>query len=204
MKTIVFASQKGGSGKSTLTAQVSVAATEAGAGPVILIDADRQGSLAAWWNEREATSPEFIAPQFDEIASCKELLEKNGYEYLFIDTPPSASTNIEGIIDIADIVVIPVKPSPNDLRAVGKTVSIVKSKNKQFIFVLNQAKPNANITLDALSVLSEHGTVSRTVVYDRVEFASSMIDGSSVLEDNKNGKSAAEMRGLWKYISERI
>lgn len=204
MKTIVFASQKGGSGKSTLTAQVSVAATEAGAGPVILVDADLQGSLADWWGAREAMAPELTKPNLADLASCKVILDNNNYQYLFIDTPPSTTSNIESIIDVADLVVIPVKPSPNDLRAVGKTVSIVKSKNKPFIFVLNQAKPNANINLDAISALSEHGTVARTVVYDRVEFASSMINGSSVIENNKNGKSASEMRSLWQYIVARL
>ncbi len=59
MRTIVLASQKGGSGKTTLAAHLAVALERAGQGPAVLIDTDPQGSLAAWWNKREATSPAF-------------------------------------------------------------------------------------------------------------------------------------------------
>jgi len=56
MQVIVFASQKGGVGKTTLTANLGVAAELSGDGPAVLIDTDPQGSLAAWWNAREAES----------------------------------------------------------------------------------------------------------------------------------------------------
>ena len=54
-----MASQKGGSGKTTLSGHLAVQAQRAGAGPVVLIDIDPQGSLADWWNEREAEYPAF-------------------------------------------------------------------------------------------------------------------------------------------------
>ena len=57
MQTIVLASQKGGAGKTTLAAHLAVAAEEAGVRPAVLIDTDPQGSLAAWWNARQAESP---------------------------------------------------------------------------------------------------------------------------------------------------
>ena len=57
MHVIVLASQKGGAGKTTLAAHIAVAAEAAGDGPVVLIDADPQGSLSAWWNVREAQVP---------------------------------------------------------------------------------------------------------------------------------------------------
>lgn len=59
MKAIAIASQKGGVGKTTLAGHLAVAAEAAGAGPVALIDTDPQGSLAAWWNVREAETPLF-------------------------------------------------------------------------------------------------------------------------------------------------
>ena len=57
-----MASQKGGSGKTTLSGHLAVQAQLSGAGPVVLIDIDPQGSLADWWNEREAELPAFAKP----------------------------------------------------------------------------------------------------------------------------------------------
>ena len=59
MQVVAFASQKGGSGKTTLTGHMAVQAERAGDGPVALVDTDPQGSLADWWNEREAETPLF-------------------------------------------------------------------------------------------------------------------------------------------------
>src|SRR5579862_4904544 len=49
MYVIAVASQKGGSGKTTIAAHLAVRADAVDHGPVVLIDTDPQGSLAAWW-----------------------------------------------------------------------------------------------------------------------------------------------------------
>jgi chromosome partitioning protein len=67
MRVVVFASQKGGSGKTTLAGHIGVQAELAGAGPVALIDTDPQGSLAKWWNCREAATPAFIHSVFTNL-----------------------------------------------------------------------------------------------------------------------------------------
>jgi hypothetical protein len=59
LRVLALASQKGGSGKTTLSGHSAAQAQRAGAGPVVLIDIDPQGSLADWWNEREADFPAF-------------------------------------------------------------------------------------------------------------------------------------------------
>ncbi len=64
MRVIVFASQKGGAGKTTLCGQLAVQAEIAGAGPVALIDTDPQGSLAEWWIARAADTPLFAKTPF--------------------------------------------------------------------------------------------------------------------------------------------
>ena len=53
MKTIVIANQKGGSGKSTSTVHLAVAAEQAGDGPVVISDTDPQGSTVDWFNQRK-------------------------------------------------------------------------------------------------------------------------------------------------------
>ncbi len=61
MRVMAFASQKGGSGKTTLAGHIAVQAELAGAGPVAIIDTDPQGSLSDWWNARPAPTPVFAA-----------------------------------------------------------------------------------------------------------------------------------------------
>ena len=53
MKTIVIANQKGGSGKSTSTVHLAVAAEQAGDGPVLISDTDPQGTTGDWFNQRK-------------------------------------------------------------------------------------------------------------------------------------------------------
>lgn len=87
MKTIVLASQKGGVGKTTLAGHLAVAAEKAGAGPVVVIDTDPQGSLAAWWNAREASAPAF-SPLTSDLAGQLAGLAAAGVALVIIDTPP--------------------------------------------------------------------------------------------------------------------
>lgn len=70
MIVIAMASQKGGSGKTTLAGHLAVEAEKAGAGPVTLVDTDPQGSLSKWWNARAASTPNFakIGPMQLEAA----------------------------------------------------------------------------------------------------------------------------------------
>lgn len=203
MKIIVLASQKGGAGKTTLCGHLSVEASLAGH-KVAIIDTDPQGSLAAWWNERESDSPAFVSSSIIKLQHDINLIKKEGFDYLFIDTPPAVTETIETVVSVADLVVIPTRPSPHDLRAVGKTVDIVNDCNKRMVFVINGAANRARISTDAAIALSQHGAVCPTVVYQRTDFASSMIDGRTVQEVDKASKSALEVKELWKYVNTQL
>ena len=89
MRVLAMASQKGGSGKTTLSGHLAVQAQLAGAGPVCLIDIDPQGSLADWWNEREADMPAFAQTTVARLASDLEVLRQQGFRLAVIDTPPA-------------------------------------------------------------------------------------------------------------------
>ena len=116
----------------------------------------------------------------------------------------SITNAIRAVVALADFVVIPVKPSPHDLRAVGRTVEIVQAEGKDFCFVLTQAKGNALLTVQAMAALSAHGIVSPAVMHDRVDYAASMTDGRTVQETDARGRSAAEMADLWKFVKDRM
>ena len=204
MRVLAMASQKGGSGKTTLSGHLAVQAERAGYGPVVLIDIDPQGSLADWWNERETELPAFAQTTVARLASDLEVLRQQGFRLAVIDTPPAITMAIQSVIQVAELIVIPTRPSPHDLRAVGATVDLCERAGKPLIFVVNAATPKARITSEAAVALSQHGTVAPVTIHHRTDFAASMIDGRTVMEIDPNGRSSGEVTALWSYISDRL
>lgn len=204
MRVLAMASQKGGSGKTTLSGHLAVQAQMAGYGPVVLIDIDPQGSLADWWNERDAEYPAFAQTTVARLQADLEVLRQQGFKLAMIDTPPAITMAIQSVINVAELVVVPTRPSPHDLRAVGATVDLCDRAGKPLIFVVNAATPKARITSDAAVALSQHGTVAPITLHQRTDFAASMIDGRTVMEVDPNGKSAAEVAQLWTYVADRL
>ncbi|PNU03041.1 ParA family protein [Novosphingobium guangzhouense] len=204
MRVLALASQKGGSGKTTLSGHLAVEAQRAGAGPVVLIDIDPQGSLSDWWNEREADTPAFARTTVARLAADLQLLREQGFRLAVIDTPPAITLAIQSVIAVAELIVIPTRPSPHDLRAVGATVDLCERSGKPLVFVVNGATPKARITAEAAVALSQHGTVAPVTVHQRTDFAASMIDGRTVMEIDPSGRSAAEMAALWAYVADRL
>jgi chromosome partitioning protein len=190
MHTIVIASRKGGSGKTTLAGHIGVEAERAGDGPIALVDTDPQGSLADWWNARSSPTPAFMQTAVARLADDVERLRALGFAWLIIDTPPAMTATIAEIVRLADLVVIPSRPSPHDLRSIGVTVDLVEQLGKAMVFVLNAATPRARVTGEAISVLSQHGTLAPVVFHQRVDFATSMIDGRTVTEIAGDSRSA--------------
>jgi len=204
MRVLAVASQKGGSGKTTLSGHLAVQAQRAGAGPVVMIDIDPQGSLAAWWNERVTDEPAFAQTMVARLAADLETLRSHGFKLAVIDTPPAITMAIQSVIAVAELIVVPTRPSPHDLRAVGATVDLCDRAGKPLVFVVNAATPGARITTEATMALSQHGTVAPVTIHHRVDFASSMVDGRTVMEIDPMSKSSAEIEALWLYIQDRL
>jgi chromosome partitioning protein len=204
MQVIVLASQKGGAGKTTLAAHLAIAAEAAGDGKAVLIDTDPQGSLSAWWNARAADTPALAPATLAELPTKLAALRDAGFRLAFIDTPPAITDAIGAVVRTADLVLIPTRPSPHDLRAVGSTVELVQEAGKPFAFAVTQAKPNTQLTVQAIAALSAHGAVAPAIVHDRVDYAGSMIDGRTVQETDPKGRSAAEMAELWAFVKTRL
>ncbi len=204
MHTIVTASQKGGSGKTTLSGHLAVEAERAGAGPVALVDTDPQGSLAQWWNARAAQTPLFVRAGLSSLGDTLARLNQSGVRLTIIDTPPAITDSMSYVVGFADLVIVPTRPSPHDLRAVGATVDIAERHHKPLIFVLNEASARARITGESAVALSQHGTVAPITIHHRVDFAASMIDGRTVSEVVPSSASAREIAELWLYIQGRL
>lgn len=204
MRTLVIASQKGGVGKTTIAGHLGVMAESQNAGPVALIDTDPQGSLSSWWNERQAETPLFASVDISNLKNHLNALAKAGVKLAIIDTPPAVTETIRGVLAVADLVLIPTRPSPHDLRAVGSTVDLVERSGKRMVFVINGAASRARITGEAAIALSQHGKVAPVTIYQRTDFAASMIDGRTVQEIDQGSRSTDEILQLCKYVLAQI
>jgi len=204
MRTLVVVSQKGGIGKTTLAGHLGVMAVMNKNGPVALIDTDPQASLASWWNERKAETPIFASVNISNLANHLKELEDGGVKLAIIDTPPAVTETIRMVIAVADLVLIPTRPSPHDLRAVGSTVEMVEAAGKPMVFVINGAAARARITGEAAIALSQHGTVAPVTIYQRTDFAASMIDVRTVQEIDASSRSSEEIKELWKYVNKKL
>jgi len=203
MKIIVIASQKGGSGKTTLVAHLAVEIERAEDARVFIVDTDKQGTLSLWHERRQSETPSRIEVPVSKLESGLKTIEEQA-DYCLIDTAPTISDQTASLIVLADLVLIPVRPSPADLWSVGETVALVKKSGKPFLFVLTQVKTQASITAQAVASLSQHGRISQAFIADRVLYASAMTGGLTAPEISSKGPTSQEIIALWSDIKSFI
>lgn len=199
MKIIVIQSQKGGSGKTMLAAHLSVEAERSNEAAWV-IDTDRQATLSLWHERRKNETPQRLDAPLERMQEALAKVAQQGAAYCFIDTAPTISAQNTGLLRLADLVLIPVRPSPSDLWAVSETVQLVKDAGKPFLFVVTQAKPQATITAQAVAALSKHGRVAQSFISDRVAYAAAMTGGDTAPELATKGPAAQEVTALWTEI----
>ena len=154
MLVCVLASRKGRCGKTTLASHLAVEAGRAGAGSVAVVGLDPMGGLSGWWDARHAAEP--MLPRVEtSLADTLKVLREGGIQAVFVDTPPSVGPEVATAIALADIVLVPCKPSPDDLRAVGRTVEAVTLAGKPMVFAINMTKPRTRHTAEAAVALSQ-------------------------------------------------
>jgi len=198
MKTILIAAQKGGAGKTTLARNLAVAAS-LDEQRVLCLDLDPQASLRSWWESREADTPAMLDrdPPSNTLENALKAAGEQ-FDICIIDTPPAAVQWLSVAMKAADLVVIPVRPSPDDLRAVGATIAAVNQANIPFVFALSQT-PRARITEEAARVLAQHGRVAPVNIAQRVSYAETGATGQGVMETSDT-KAKEEIEAIWSYV----
>ena len=207
VKTIVIANQKGGSGKSTCTVHLAVAAEQSGDGPVVISDTDPQGSTVDWFNQRKQAdigTPRYTPLALPEMSGKLQALRNAGAAYLFIDTAPSIGSVNAELFSFADVILVPLNPTPTDLRALVKALPLIKQSGKPFYFLLARVRPNLRNNDGVAMALEALGLVLPGRMHERVIYAESFAHGRTAFEIDPKGIAATELAGIWKGLKARI
>lgn len=200
-KILTIANRKGGAGKSTCAAHLSLEAVKNGF-KTILIDLDPQKTLEVWWKKREEENPYLTDIDPLKIEDVIANINNHDFDLCIIDTPGDTSINAINGIKVADLVLIPSKPTAPDLTSIGRTISMVKKLDKNYVFVITQAVSRTKLALQGVAVLSEFGIVAPSTISNRVSYANAMNIGSSAsLEDRL---AAEEIKGVWEFINSKL
>ncbi len=207
MNVIVFASRKGGSGKSTLTAHIAAHAHKTSR-PCLLIDADPQGSLTLWHGLRGTGEPALKSG----LRGVTDILKaaKRDYEWAFVDTPPTVSALVTEAIRAATLVVIPTRPTVFDLTAVRETIDLCRSARKPYAVVVNSAPVRRDDQESPIVAQAREGLAKLRVpvwggqITHRTNFLLALAAGEGAREYDPDSPAAAEIARLWAAITKSV
>jgi len=210
MRTIVLATQKGGSGKSTLTIGLALAAQKAGHN-VRLIDTDPQATLSSWQCRRGLAEPLVEAIYIvDDLDKRLLALERGGVTLTIIDTASGMSRATAAAIRYADLCLVPARPCIADIEATKPTLHEVRACNKPFAFVLNQAPIRGQRLNAASRALGGEGSadiadlLAQPFIVMRNDHQDALSAGLAVSEYAPLGKSTEEISDLWRWVEARL
>lgn len=205
MPTIAIISQKGGAGKTTLAIHLAAAAERAGQVSLI-IDTDPQATASQWAEWRKGVSPEVIDSAPPRIAAKVEAAKAQGASFLVIDTPPHADSAATRAMEVADLVLVPCRPSAFDLAAIRTTIQLAKLVGKEAHVVFTAGPPNApRIYKDARDLVTGFGAQCCPVLLpDRAVYRHASAAGATAFELEPGGKAAREVEHLHMWTCEQL
>jgi len=202
MRTVAILSQKGGTGKTTISVHLAVAAQQAGKAAVV-IDLDPQASSAGWKDSRTGEEPVVVSAPATRLPQALQAARSGGADLAIIDTAPHSGDVALAAAEAADLVLIPCRPGILDLRAIGTTARAVKLAGKPAFVVLNTVPPRAiHMLADARAAVAVHGLdVAPIALQQRAAYAHSLTTGQTAQEYERGGKAAEEIGSLYSWLT---
>jgi len=204
MHTLAVLSRKGGTGKTTLTVNVAVAAERAGH-KVAIVDLDSQASASEWGDWREADTPEVISVHSARLPQELHKLKQQGVTFALLDTPPKIEDIALDAAKAADLAIIPCKLGVFDLKAIEKTILVGNMAKCPMRIVFNAVRARSSMLHPAKRAVQVYEVnAAPCVIGDRVVFSHSVMEGLGVMEYEPKGKASIEIQALFRYISKEL
>lgn len=205
MQTLAMIAQKGGTGKTTLALSLAVAAEAAGRS-VLVVDLDPQASACKWSDRRSGETPSVIDAQPARLAAALAKAEQAGIDFAIVDTPARVEQAAAEAGKVADLVLIPCKPSILDLETLRATVELVQGRSRKAPLVILNAVPAQGTRHDqAAEAITGMGLeVCPAYIGQRVAFEYAAQAGQTVTEYEPEGRAASEIRQLYELICRHV
>ena len=205
MPTVAIISQKGGAGKTTLAVHLAAAAQDAGLVSLV-VDTDPQATASQWAAWRGDRPPEVIDSPPPRLAAKLQAAYAQGAEFAVIDTPPHADSAARAAAEIADLVLIPCRPSAFDLAAIQTSAKLVQLLRKPAFVVFTAGAPNApRVYAEAGELVEAYGTPACPLILpDRAAYRRASAEGLTVAEIEPDGRAAAEVTALCEWTRRQL
>ncbi len=208
MQVIAVLNQKGGAGKTTIATHLARALQLNGA-DVLLVDSDPQGSARDWAAVRDDQPVPVVG--IDRPTIDRDLKSVARKDYVVIDGAPQAHDLAVSAIKAANLILIPVQPSPYDIWATSDLVELVKQRIEltdgalQAVFVVSRAIKGTKIGEEVTEALRGYGLpILSTRITQRVIYPSSAATGTTAIDQDPTGEAAAEIRALAEEVRQLL
>jgi chromosome partitioning protein len=196
-KVIAVAQQKGGAGKTMLTAQLAVALAESA--KVAVLDIDPQASLTIWGKLRAGAAKAGTPLTIATVSGWRLTTEldrlKAAHDIVLVDTPPVIDSDARRAIRAADLVLIPLNPAPPDLWAAEGTLKLAAEEKRPVALIFNRAPAASKLRKRMEAEISARGlTLLDAALANRAGYANAFADGLGVTEAGPATQAAEEIR----------
>ena len=204
-KVITIAQQKGGTGKTTLAVNLALVFIKYHNLKVAIIDTDPQGSLGKWFMIRSEKNISNQNLTFKTAslwgAQYESKILKQDHDVVIIDTPPKIESDARPAIEAADLVLIPVAPSPVDFWATESIIEIAKKAKRKILIQINRANHRSKLISKTHEYIKSINVLAmKTLIGHRQIFIASMGEGKTVVEKQRKSKAVEEIRKISEQI----